>query len=156
MKSVSHRKAVLACVASALTASLVTGFVVGSRTRHTARPAIERPAKPVAVAVTPAPPPTPAVPAPAPAPEPVAKTETPDTTAADKVALSDLQAAEKPKASTKPSKAYVWKPPRATPPAEPSEKPAANPERDDPERAVPDRVEEGSSAQPATWQDPGF
>jgi hypothetical protein len=152
MKSVSLRKAVFACVASALTASLVTGLVVGSRTRHTARPAIERPAKPVAVAVTPAP----VVPAPVPTPEPAIKTETPDTTAADKVALSELEVAEKPKASTKPSKAYVWKPPRATAPADPSEKPAANPDRDDPERAVPDRVEDRSSAQPATWQDPGF
>jgi hypothetical protein len=154
MKSVSLRKAVVACVASALTASLLTGLVVGSRTRHAERPALERPAKPAAVAVTPAP----VVPPPAPAPEPVAqKTETPETPAADKVALSDLDVAEKPKAAAKPNKAYVWKPPRATS-ANPSdsEKPASSPERDDPERAVPDRVEDRSSAQPATWQDPGF
>jgi hypothetical protein len=154
MKGVSLRKAVLACVASALTASLVTGLVVGSRTRQAARPAIERPAKPAAVAATPAP----VVQAPAPAPEPaVQKTETPATPAADKIALSELGVAEKPKATAKPSKPYVWKPPRVTPAApSDSEKPASNLERDDPERAVPDRVDDRSSAQPTTWQDPGF
>ena len=153
MKSVSLRNAVFACVGSALVASLVTGLVVGSRTRAAARRSPEPPAKVVAAPpVAPSPVPTPA-PAPTPAQAPTA--EVAESASAEKVALSDLP--EKPK--PKPVKVSAWKAPKPATPANPDstlDGPAPNPSRDDPERAVPDRVVD-RPAQPANWQaDPGF
>jgi hypothetical protein len=153
MKSVSLRNAVLACVGSALVASLVTGLVVGSRSRAAARRSPEPPAKVVAAApVAPSPAPTPE-PAPTPGQAPTA--EVAEKASVDKVTLSDLP--EKPK--PKPVKVSAWKAPKPSTPTNPDstlDGPAPNPSRDDPERAVPDRVVD-RPAQPANWQaDPGF
>jgi hypothetical protein len=154
MKSVSLKTAVLACAGSALVASLVTGLVVGSRSRTAARRPAEPPAKVVVAApVSPSPAPTPA-----PAPTPVEAAKAPDGANVEKVALTDLDVKEKPK--PKPSKVSTWKPPKpastAAELASNEDKLAPNPNRDDPERAVPDRAD-ARPAQPANWQaDPGF
>lgn len=155
MKSVSLRNAALACAGSALVASLLTGLIVGSRSRPVARPVAEPPAKVVAAApVAPSPAPT-AEPTPTPVESP--KVEAAPAPSVEKVALAELSPEEKPK--PKATKVSTWKPPKAATPAEGSsdgDKLAPNPQRDDPERAVPDRVDE-RPAQPATWQaDPGF
>ena len=158
MKSVSLRSAVLACAGSALLASLLTGLVVGSRSRPVARS--EEPSIKTAAPVTAAPPPvTPPVAAPAPSPTAVAAApaETAAPSKPESVATSEPEVVEKPK--PKVTKVVTWKPPKPVAAAESgeNERPAPNPERDDPERAVPDRVEDPSNAQPATWQaNPGF
>jgi hypothetical protein len=154
MKSVSLRSAALACVGSALVASLLTGVIVGSGARPVAR-AQETPVK--TAAPTAASPPVVPVAAPAPSP-PAAAPETPAPPKAAQVAVVETEV-EKPK--PKVTKVATWKPPKpvaaASDETAASDKPAPNPERDDPERAVPDRLEDSSSAQPATWQaNPGF
>jgi hypothetical protein len=156
MKSVSLRSAALACVGSALVASLLTGVIVGSGSRPVAR-AQETPVK--TAAPTAAPPPVVPVPVAAKAPSPLAAAaETPAPAKANQVAVVETEV-EKPK--PKVTKVATWKPPKPVATASDgtaaSDKPAPNPERDDPERAVPDRLEDSSSAQPATWQaNPGF
>ncbi|HEX6767086.1 MAG TPA: hypothetical protein VF103_16430, partial [Polyangiaceae bacterium] len=80
------------------------------------------------------------------------------TPAVEKVALSELDPAEKPKA--KPSKAHAWKAPRTAPASESgteADKPTSSLERDDPVRAIPDGPDDRSTSRPASWQaDPGF
>jgi F0F1-type ATP synthase membrane subunit c/vacuolar-type H+-ATPase subunit K len=149
-KSVSLRNAALACAASALLASLVTGLIVGSGSKEAARRPAESKSEVAAVAtVAPSPPP--------PAPLPVAPPPTaePDLAKAEKAPASEPEV-EKPK--PKPVKVSSYKPPKVAAPEDPgageADKLAPNPERDDPVRAVPAAA---PSAADPNWQaDPGF
>jgi hypothetical protein len=162
-KTVSLRIAVLGCVGSALVASILTGLVVGSGGDDAARRSADSLAKTAQVVTAP----VPAAPAPSPIPTPAAAptVDAPasppaESSGVEKVAASVV--AEKPK--PKLTKAYTWKPPKPSPPAADAtgetasagDRPAPNAERDDPERAVPDRATDSTETQPATLQDPGF
>ena len=138
---------------------LLTGLVVGSRSRPIARTEAppSKTAAPVTAAPSPVAPPVVAAPAPSPTAVAAAPAETPAPSKPEKAEVAAPEVVEKPK--PKVTKVVTWKPPKPIAAAESGEleKPAPNPERDDPERAVPERVEDSSNAQPATWQaNPGF